>query len=218
MPELSEDEGNAILQWGESYFEAGAIRYGFECWAWAALRWLKKKCHVELRERGRLPICSDPHDPLQRVDFELPARTEESWPFGTGRESKSKKPRYLQFRDVLQHRVRWMEWSSNYYNPRFLHPNAPPDITGKARGYCFVLPDLDVRAGDQPIPPSELAGLLPVAGKRSGKQLSMAEAYHALFVAARGGNLAHRYKRDVAARITRIAGALHAAHDALTTG
>jgi hypothetical protein len=154
VPELSEDEGSTVLQWGESHFEAGATRYRFECWAWAAMRWLKKKCLHELRGRGRLPICSDPDDPLQRVDFELPARTAESWPFGSGRDSRSREARYGQFRDVLQHKERWMEWSGNYYNPRFRRPNAPSDIKGKARSYCFVLPNLDVRAGDLPLPPS----------------------------------------------------------------
>jgi hypothetical protein len=52
---------------------------------------------------------------------------------------------------------------------------------------------------------------------RSGKRLSVAEAYHALFVVARGGNLVRRYKRDTASRIARIAEGLRAAHDAAAT-
>jgi len=203
VAELSECDALTILDWGTDNYEASANRYRFECWAWSAFRWLKAKCLKDAR-RGKLVPHSAYEGDLPMVDYDVPARTMERWPFGGGRSSRTGSPRYVEYAKILK-RIGWMKWQSGYFNPRRFNPKLPDDIKGKARTFTFPLPELSIRAKELPVRPGMLDQILTKIDPRMGEPISRGEAYHALFVVNRVPDLGGRYKRATADRIRKIA-------------
>ena len=203
VAEVSDEEAGEILEWAEENFEPSAIRYRFEIWTWSAFRWLKAKCLKDAR-LGTLPLNRAAEDDQPFVDYDLPARTMERWPFGGGRSRKTQRPRYVEYSRILQ-KIGWMRWKSGYYNPRRFNRRLPDDIKGKAKTFTFPLPSLTLRAKDLWVSQGTIDEIIRQVEPRMDEPISRAEAYHALYVAANVPNLLQRYKRATADRLRKTA-------------
>ena len=117
--------------------------------------------------------------------------------------------RYLIYKRILSDKGLFVE-AAPYQSPTFRNPEVPRDVRGTATRYRTPYPDMEVCAGNLPIAPWELKPAIAHL-RTNGRELSIDEAYHALWVTEQGVDLGKRYGRRTADRIRRYVSEIRSA-------
>lgn len=193
VAELSRAERHEMLAVASRHFKPGAMVYKFECWLFAWLRAVKHTIFSPRRRGGEPTPVVEAGGRV--VEVELSAEWMLGWPYGSGRDSKTREARYVDFARILR------EESLMIPTRRFQSPTYGKNREGVATTYRVPEPNLLVRVRDLDATPEAVSRAIDGLYGYGHRPMHPAEAHHALHVVTAGIDLRRRYGRDAARRI-----------------
>lgn len=204
---LTPAERDTLMVLAADVLEPDAQRFRAECWLVAWLRAVRTI--MTYHERRGDPLVRTVTDGSSTMELEICTRWMRRWPFGEGRNTTRRVPRYVEYRDMLL-RAGLMELvCAAPEGARFARqPSNGRDLPQVAHRYRVLRPAYPVRVRDVGVTRAELAAIRSSLPWHYNRRPTIDEIHHVLMLRRWRIDLHARYGVATGDRVSELADAI----------